>query len=390
MFHFYDILPYSETAFYIVAACAVAFTWILKGIANSFGDSKLYSSWLLFLTVAYTIFMYTNPLGIFLFVFYGYLVYRFISRRNDRWRVVAVILYILPLFLNKFLGVVPEMKTDLRKVLQIAGISYMTFKMVQVHLDESDRDVIGPGRFFLFLSFTPTVLIGPIDRYKRFSDNLQLGFSAINQDNLVSGFNFFIRGLLYKYVLAHAIQTLVLNHLEGFGFWMHHVCYMYSYLMYLFFDFAGYSLLAMGLGYMLGVQVPFNFNSPFLAVNPKEFWQRWHKTLGDWLNDFFFRPILKSLSLKNFSTPLVRQNIALFATFSLMGCWNGFELHFILSGMLFGLYSVVHNYYSVQCKKLKRDVVFGSLPPHLVRAISIFIMFNLVAFAIYIFSGNII
>jgi membrane protein involved in D-alanine export len=390
MFHFQDILPYTETTFYIVSAFAIVFTWILKVISHGIGGSKLYSFWLLFITMAYTILMYSNPLGIFLFVLYGYLVYRFVSRRQGAWRVVAVTLYVLPLFLNKFLGVVPDVKTDLRKVLQIAGISYMTFKMVQIHLDESNHGIIRPGRFFLFLAFTPTILIGPIDRYRRFSDNLQLGFSAINQDNLVSGLNFFIRGLLYKYVLAHTIQTLVLNHLDGFGFWMHHLFYMYSYLIYLFFDFAGYSLLAMGLGYMLGVQVPFNFNSPFLALNPKEFWQRWHKTLGDWLNDFFFRPILKSLSMKNFSTPLVRQNIALFATFSLMGCWNGFELHFILSGMLFGLYSVVHNYYSVQCKKLKRDVFFGSLPSHLVRAISIFIMFNLVAFAIYIFSGNII
>jgi membrane protein involved in D-alanine export len=390
MFSFQDILPYTETTFYLVAACAIGFSWVLKVIAEQAGKSDMYRIWLLVMTVIYTVFMYTNPLGIILFILYGYLVYRYVSKAKGAWRVVAVILYILPLFLNKFLGIAPGIKTDLRKVLQIAGISYMTFKMIQIHVDESEKEVIRPGRFFLFLAFTPTILIGPIDRFRRFSDNVQLGFSAINQENMVSGVNYFIRGLLYKYIIAHAIQTLVINHLDGLGFYAYHVSYMYAYLMYLFFDFAGYSLLAMGLGYMLGIQVPFNFNKPFLALNPKEFWQRWHKTLGDWLNDFFFRPILKSLSTKGFSTPLVRQNLALFATFSLMGCWNGFELHFIVSGMVFGLYSVVHNYYTVQCKKQKRDVVFGSLSPTWVKAISIFIMFNLVAFAIYIFSGNII
>lgn len=73
-----------------------------------------------------------------------------------------------------------------------------------------------------------------------------------------------------------------------------------------------------------------------------------------------------------------------------MGFWNGFELHYIASGALFGVYSVVHNFYSIQCKKKNKDVVFGNLPAIFVPFISIFIMFNLVAFAIYIFSGNII
>jgi len=390
MFLLKDILPYTEAAFYLVASCAICFSWLLKLLANRIGRSDLYSSWLLSMTLIYTAFMYTNPLGIFLFVLYGYLVYRYISRKSGTWRVIAVILYVLPLLLNKFLGIAPTIKTDLRHILQIAGISYMTFKMIQIHVDESEGDVIGPGRFFLFLAFTPTILIGPIDRFRRFSDNVDLGFSVINQENLVSGFNFLIRGLLYKYVIAYSIQTLVINHLDGLGYVTYHLSYMYAYLGYLFFDFAGYSLLAMGLGYMLGIQVPYNFNNPFLALNPKEFWQRWHKTLGDWLNDFFFRPILKWLSQKNCATPIVRQNIALFATFSLMGCWNGFEFHYILSGMIFGLYSVIHNYYSMQCKKQRRDVIFGSLSAKWVKATSVFIMFNIVAFAIYIFSGNII
>jgi membrane protein involved in D-alanine export len=163
---------------------------------------------------------------------------------------------------------------------------------------------------------------------------------------------------------------------------------MYAYLLFLFFDFAGYSLLAMALGNMVGMSVPYNFNQPFLAINPKEFWQRWHKSLGDWLNDYFFKPILRYLTTKNLYTPITRQSIALFSTFTLMGFWNGFEWHYIISGMLFGLYSVIHNYYQMQCKKNKRDVVFGNMNPKVVQYISIFIMFQLVAISIYIFSGK--
>jgi membrane protein involved in D-alanine export len=71
-----------------------------------------------------------------------------------------------------------------------------------------------------------------------------------------------------------------------------------------------------------------------------------------------------------------------------MGCWNGFERHFIISGMLFGLISVVHNTYSIQCKKKQKDIIFGKIPDFWVKWISIFIMWNVVAFALYIFSGK--
>ena len=165
---------------------------------------------------------------------------------------------------------------------------------------------------------------------------------------------------------------------------------MYAYFAYLYFDFAGYSALAIGTGKMLGIDVPVNFNKPFLAKNPQEFWQRWHKTLGDWLRDYFFKPFYKTLStykkMKPF--PLLRQNIALFLTFLLMGCWNGFRFHFILSGSIFGFYSVVHNSYIYYSKKNRRDIIFGNLPKSVIKWISIFIMFNLAAFSVYVFSGK--
>ena len=75
-------------------------------------------------------------------------------------------------------------------------------------------------------------------------------------------------------------------------------------------------------------------------------------------------------------------------TFVLMGCWNGFKANYILSGFLFGVFSAVHNTYAIQCKKKGKDVFFGNLNPVAVKIISIFIMFNIFAFAMYIFSGR--
>ena len=140
----------------------------------------------------------------------------------------------------------------------------------------------------------------------------------------------------------------------------------------------------------MGIDVPFNFDKPFLSRNPQDFWRRFHKTLGDWLKDYFFTPFYMFFSRKKSlkSYPLLRQNIAMFSTFLLMGCWNGFQKNFIISGILFGIYSVVHNSYLHYCKKKKRDIVFGNLNESVVKWISIFIMINFAAFSIYIFSGR--
>ena len=200
-----------------------------------------------------------------------------------------------------------------------------------------------------------------------------------------------IIGVFYSYVCAEFVLRFWLNEFDmNSTAAIDMAANMYGYLIYLFFDFAGYSAMAIGFGKMLGIDVPINFDKPFLSRNPQEFWRRFHKSLGDWLGDYFFKPMFKFLTkikkLKPY--PLSKQNVSLFATFSLMGCWNGFQFNFILSGMLFGLYSVVYNTYVFKCKKGKRDVVFGTLPDVYIRAISIFVLFNLVAFSIYIFSGR--
>ncbi len=382
-----NILPFSDWNFYWVAAIAVAMTFVLRFILPV-KYFFLFRHWLLLLGIMYCGLLYTNPIGIFGFVIYGYLLYRWLSLGKTSSRIWTVALYILPLFLNKLLHVLPHAKTDLRTILQIAGISYMTFKMLQIHFDEREQTAIPWYDYINFLIFPPTLLIGPIDRFRRFQENLNQGFEGVNQEQLNTGLQYLAQGILYKYILAAAIQILILDHLEGLSFWLYHLTQMYAYLLFLFFDFAGYSLLAMALGNMVGMSVPYNFNQPFLAINPKEFWQRWHKSLGDWLNDYFFKPILRYLTTKNLYTPITRQSIALFSTFTLMGFWNGFEWHYIISGMLFGLYSVIHNYYQMQCKKNKRDVVFGNMNPKVVQYISIFIMFQLVAISIYIFSGK--
>jgi membrane protein involved in D-alanine export len=396
MNEFHAILPFTSSWFFIYLLTTVVFFYIVK----TFFRTKIKYSWLIAISsTVYLVLLFPKPIQLLGGLLYYYLVYYILGRKLKYQKLLLpVILLSLPMIFMKFLGLVPGMFylnrfTDLLTILfQIAGMSYITFKVIQLYIDEKDNvKTVSILNFFNFTTFVPTLLIGPIDRYNRFTENVEIGYNQMNYLNFTKGFDNFIKGLLYKFIIGEAINRLILTHLMDDGSIIYHLSYMYTYLFYLFFDFAGYCLLAIGFGNFIGIDVPFNFDKPFLAVNPKEFWKRWHKTLGDWLNDYFFKPIFKELTTKkSFKSSIQRQNVALFLTFTLMGFWNGITIYYVASGMLFGLYSVIHNYYYYLCQKNKRDVIFGTMNPKLIRMISIFIMFNAVAFAIYIFSGKLI
>jgi len=392
--NFNQTLPFTSSDFFVYIAIAL----ILFLVAKTFLSRIIPYKWLLaFVSLSYLTVLFNKPIHFIALIIYLYFSILALRKwyKSDNLFFPMIILA-LPMIFMKILNVIT---TDTesgfiytsKTIFQIAGISYIVFKVIGLYVDERRKPLkISFLDFFNFTAFVPTLLIGPIDRFQRFKADLNNGYKNISQELFLEGLNKFVKGLLYKFIIAEVIRRLILAHLVDDGSIAYHLAYMYTYLFYLFFDFAGYSLLAIGFGNFLGINVPINFDKPFLAVNPKEFWKKWHKTLGDWLNDYFFKPLFKYFTSKRILSSIQRQGIALFLTFTLMGFWNGFELHYVLSGMLFGLYSVVHNYYVYRCKKAKKDVFFGNLNPKLVRLISIFIMFNFVAFAIYVFSGQII
>lgn len=387
MFEFSNILPFSSVQFYYFFAASVLVALIAKWL---FSTKIKYKYIVLLINALYLILLFPKPLQLILLVLYSYFSIRILAKKGANY-LTAVLVLSFPLIMMKLIGIHTFGKANekLANIFQIVGISYITFRSIQVFIDEvNTTKKLNFLDFFNFTVFIPSLLIGPIDRFKRFTNDVDAGYQNITTNSYVEGYQLLLKGLVYKYILAEFINRLVLNHLTYDGTLTYHIMYMYSYLIFLFFDFAGYSLLAMSFAKFIGVSLPFNFNQPFLAVNPKEFWQRWHKSLGDWLNDYFFKPIFKDLTTKQKFKPITRQNLALLSTFTLMGFWNGFEPHYIVSGILFGVYSIVHNYYVYLCKKNKKDVFFGTLNPKIVTLISIVFMFNAVAFSIYIFSGK--
>lgn len=387
MFEFSNILPFSSVQFYYFFTASVLVALAAKWL---FSSKIKYKYIVLLINALYLILFFPKPLQLLLLILFSYFSIRILAKKGSNY-LTAVLVLSFPLIMMKLIGIHTFGKANekLANIFQIVGISYITFRSIQVFIDEvSTTKKLNFLDFFNFTVFIPSLLIGPIDRFKRFSNDVDAGYENINSNSYAEGYQLLLKGLVYKYILAEFINRLVLNHLTDDGTLTYHLLYMYSYLIFLFFDFAGYSLLAMSFAKFIGVSLPFNFNQPFLAVNPKEFWQRWHKSLGDWLNDYFFKPIFKDLTTKQKFKPITRQNLALLSTFTLMGFWNGFEPHYIVSGVLFGIYSMVHNYYVYLCKKNKKDVFFGTLNPKLVNLISIVFMFNAVAFSIYIFSGK--
>jgi membrane protein involved in D-alanine export len=383
------MLPFSSFEFFIFMAIFIA----IIAVAKLWVKNKYYKYVLGCLNLIFLVFVYPKPIHFLLLIGYAYFATYLLSDiLKIKRKIWGILILLLPMLLVKLDIRVHFYPFVINDMLSFAGLSYACFRIMSYYMDKTPHDK--PADFityFNFLSFTPTILIGPIERYGRFKHAQDEGFLSINSNSFMLGWNALVKGVVFKYICAELIDRYWLSMCPANeAQWYHILNDMYAYYAYLFFDFAGYSLMALGIGKMMGMEVPVNFKNPFSSVNPQDFWRKFHISLGEWLKDYFFTPLYtvftRQKNLKKF--PLLRQNTAILLTFFLMGCWNGFQKHFILSGLLFGIYSAVHNSYVVQCKKKCKDVIFGNLHPVAVRILSIFIMINLIALALYVFSGR--
>lgn len=383
------MLPFSSFEFFIIMTIFIAIIVVCK----NFVSDNNYKYVLGFLNALFLTIIYPKPLHLIFLItfsyFSTYLISEFLKFNKKIW---GILILLLPMLLVKLDIRFTFYPFELNEIISFAGLSYVSFRIMGYYIDKAPgQKMTDFASYFNFLAFTPTLLIGPIDKFIHFKASQNIGFSSINITNFVLGWNALVKGIAFKYIIAEIIDRYWLNIFpETSKEILHMANNMYAYYFYLFFDFAGYSFMALGIGKMMGIDVPVNFKNPFVAINPQDFWRRFHISLGEWLKDYFFTPLYmfftRKKSLKKF--PVLRQNTALILTFLLMGCWNGFKLHYILSGLLFGIFSAVHNSYVIFCKKKGKDVIFGNLSPIAIKLISIFFMFNLVSFALYLFSGR--
>ena len=265
------------------------------------------------------------------------------------------------------------------------GISYMCFKIWQLLFDIHDDKIEKLNLFYVleFLTFFPSFSSGPVISYKDFNNNYDQPLSNYFEDYFIAGLKKIILGLFYKFALAYFINLLVMSKIGEEVTFINITLYMYSYTMYLFFDFAGYSNLAIGIGNLMGIKLPENFNKPFLSCHMKEFWQRWHMSLSNWFNNYVFgRFVLNNVRNGLFKSPKSAAKIGYLVTMILMGLWHGFTIHYIVYGVYQGILLLITEII------IKTKFYKNFKTKKYYKFISIIICFQFIAFGMLLFSGK--
>lgn len=352
-------------------------------VVNFFEKRKDYYILVLSLLFAGAIYGKSRAMIVYLisFVIYQYFLV-FIAQRIETKRLKPLVfLSIFPLVINKVFAL-----TSLH-LLAFIGISYMSFKTIQIMLEISDgliKEKISIKDYLQFLLFFPTVSAGPIDRSRRFLKEINEVMPRKEYLELAGdGVYRIVLGLLYKVVLSTYVYQMLLA-LNNTGTVVYSIKYMYLYTLYLFFDFAGYSLMAVGSSNILGIHTPMNFNKPFLSVDIKDFWTRWHITLSTWLRDFVFsRVLMQVIRKKWFKNRLHNATYAYMVNMLVMGFWHGLSVSYIVYGFYHGVLMAGFEVYQKKSTFYKKNK-----NKNWYKLLSWFVTMNLVMIGFFIFSGE--
>jgi membrane protein involved in D-alanine export len=382
------VTPYADFTYFGLLLFA-AIPTILLGL---FGRAN--HRWSLVVIVAFLILQYDKPLALRpgtevlqIWIALGCAVYHWLLAKAllrvkaKQAFPVALVLAVLPLAAYVFL---PDIAPH--SAFGFAGISYVSFRALDVIFSIKDRVVtaVPPVTYFAFLFFFPTVSSGPIDRFRRFTQDWHRRRSRAEfVTDLDIAVQRLFRGFLYKFIIAALISTHWMTPVaQGGGTKV--ISYMYAYTFYLFFDFAGYSAFAISISYLLGIHTPENFNKPFLAPNIRDFWNRWHISLSFWFRDhIYMRFLLAAAKGKWFKNKHTASYIGLFLTFGLMGVWHGTEWFYLLYGVYHAALLCGYDWFARWNKT--RNWLSGGKGWEVVN---ILLTFHAIAFGLLLFSGR--
>lgn len=352
-------------------------------VLNFFGKKKEVYILAISLIFAGTIYGQSKKMVVYLvaFIIYQYLLVKLSNRLEKKWLKTLTLLSVVPLVINKIFAI-----TSLH-LMAFIGISYMSFKTIQIMIEISDgiiKEKYSFLEYLQFLLFFPTVSSGPIDRSRRFFDDIKTIMPREAYLELAgTGVYRVILGLLYKIMFSTYVYQM-LSALKNTGTLTYSVKYMYLYTLYLFFDFAGYSLMAVGTSNILGIQTPMNFNKPFLSMDIKDFWTRWHITLSTWLRDFVFsRVLMNAMKKKLFKSRLQNASFAYMVNMCVMGFWHGLSISYVIYGVYHGFLMAGFEWYQKKSKFYKKNK-----NKTWYKLTSWFVTMHLVFIGFFIFSGE--
>jgi alginate O-acetyltransferase complex protein AlgI len=318
-----------------------------------------YGNWLLLIA---SIIFYAKGGGAFTWLMLGSIAFNYwmaiaVDRAHQtsaaaarRWVAVAVAVDLIVLgvfkYANFFIDNVNAVITGFggrsfhdAGILLPIGISFFTFHAISYVVDVYRRQAIAqksPVHAALYLLLFPQLIAGPIIRYKEIAD--QLARRVVSLDDFSEGVRRFIIGLGKKVLVANVVAVpadrifnLPMAQLHTAPAWIGIVCYT----LQIYFDFSGYSDMAIGLGRMFGFHFPENFRWPYIAETVQDFWRRWHMSLSSWFRDYLYVPLGGS----RVSSAAMYRNLV--TVFFLCGLWHGASWNFVIWGLFHGFFLVI-------------------------------------------------
>ena len=283
-------------------------------------------------------------LSIFCGYIEGLLIQKSVEKKYSRWVLACSCCIHLGLlgyfkyfdFLIENINALGGHLSPLRIALPI-GISFYTFQIISYLIDVYRGDCNAQHNlisFGAYVSMFPQLIAGPIVRYKDIESQLLFRTHSISKASL--GIRRFVIGLSKKVLLANSFGKLCSIFLETqdpsiLYYWL----YAVSFALQIYFDFSGYSDMAIGLGKLFGFEFPENFNYPYMSKSVTEFWRRWHMTLGNWFRDYVYIPMGGN------RVPKKRWFFNIAVVWFLTGLWHGAAWNFILWGLLFAVILVL-------------------------------------------------
>ena len=315
--------------------------------------------------------------------------------RQKRLLVLALTANLLLLayfkYANFFLGSIDSIAgvhLSLGEIILPLGISFFTFTQIAFLVDTYQGKVKEYNfiHYTLFVTYFPHLIAGPVLHHKEMMPQFAHASTyRFNYENMAVGLTIFFIGLFKKVILADGLASYVGPVFAGPAAGTQLVltdawCGALCYTLQLYFDFSGYSDMAIGLSRLFGGVLPLNFHSPYKSVNIIEFWRRWHMTLSRFLRDYLYFPLGGNRRGK------IRRYLNLMATMLLGGLWHGAGWTFVIWGGLHGLYLVINNAWQALRKKLGQNPKAPLSKP--MHSLAVLITFLAVVAAWVVFKAN--
>lgn len=302
---FLSLIFYSwgEAKYFVIMVASIIVDYTASLVIENNRDKKVVCNLALLISIIFNLGM------LFFFKYYDF----FISNINAVFGVdIALLRLVLPL-----------------------GISFYTFQTMSYTIDvyrgnvSAERNIINFGTF---VTLFPQLIAGPIVKYTDI--NVELKERKINYSHIQDGIEIFVMGLGRKVLIANStgmlwteVQALGFNNISTPLAWLGIIAYSFQ----IYFDFSGYSLMAIGLGKMLGFSFPQNFNDPYISRSATEFWRRWHMTLGSWFREYVYIP------LGGNRVKPARMYFNIIFIWFLTGFWHGADFNFMLWGLFYAV-----------------------------------------------------